>query len=291
MKKVVLTFVKTLFIIAAGFSQCNNCYDNSNVIQNNSNGTFTATSAQAYYWEIENCEGTASIIGSNINQTVSVNCIISGSVKVKVTRFVNGNCIEACEIINCSVGSNVSCPKNATIDIAVEPNDNGHCTGAIAYLNNVNNNEISTVNWSWTMGPNSGGGTTTGFSHQWVMSFPPGNWTNYYLDVYAEIVLIDGTVCRKKWGKVQLDCGNVSNPKIENTSFSISPNPSKENIIINSDDDISKVVIKNINGRVIKEVEYNANQKIDLSKNKNGIYFITVIFKNGKIDTKKLIKQ
>lgn len=83
-------------------AQCLDCSDDANVITYNGNGTFTASTAQAYFWEI--CEGDATIVGSNTLRTITVNCNSTGPFKVKVTRFTNGNCIESCEAYRCSNG-------------------------------------------------------------------------------------------------------------------------------------------------------------------------------------------
>lgn len=93
-----------LFVLLIGNlsnAQCTNCTDPSNIITQNPNGDFQAVTAQAYFWEI--CEGNTSIVDSNTGQTISVSCS-DDNFKIKVTRFVNGECIEACESYTCGTG-------------------------------------------------------------------------------------------------------------------------------------------------------------------------------------------
>jgi len=95
-------FLSIIFIAAniLAQGQCSTCADNSNYITNNGNETFTASIAQGYYWEI--CEGNASISGSNTNRTITVSNNGGDTYKLKVSRFNNGECFDACEIVSCS---------------------------------------------------------------------------------------------------------------------------------------------------------------------------------------------
>ena len=91
--KKLFFLLSLLFFSLLSHSQCTDCNDSANNITYSGNGIFTSSDAQAYFWEI--CEGNAFINGSNTGQTVKVSC--RTKFKIKVTRFVNGNCIESCE--------------------------------------------------------------------------------------------------------------------------------------------------------------------------------------------------
>ncbi|MCP4970963.1 MAG: hypothetical protein GY932_10255, partial [Arcobacter sp.] len=86
--------------------ECTTCNDPKNNIQDNGNNTFTATYAQAYFWQI--CSGLATIDGSNTDQDVAVIGTVGNSFKIKLTRFINGKCYEYCE--ESSIIDDIDCP-------------------------------------------------------------------------------------------------------------------------------------------------------------------------------------
>jgi len=102
------------------------CPDPTNWIINNCDGTFTANTAQGYYWEI--FEGNASIVGSNTNQTVQVSISgILGNFKISVSHFTNGECYDACEtLINFQPAQGCTDPNACNFDPTV-CSDNGSC--------------------------------------------------------------------------------------------------------------------------------------------------------------------
>ncbi len=299
-KKTLFTFLGLLTVMTSiGYSQCLNCKDFSNTIIDNGNGTYTALNAQAYFWEVENCDGSAAIVGSNTNQTIDLNPIQSGQVKVIVTRFVNGNCLEACKTITCNTGTiGLSCPENVAIKISTEGQADGDCTGSLAVLDNVNADDISHVNWSWWLGPRVGGsnGTIVNGSVSAYISYPMDNWTGYRLVVSAEIVLNDGTICNSISEFSELDCGPVGIAARANTysnnNFSIYPNPVNSVLNLkNLTQKVSVVLIKTSTGKLLKRIENLENDEIEMSNFKNGLYFISVLYENGETQTNKIILE
>ncbi|WP_412561561.1 T9SS type A sorting domain-containing protein [Winogradskyella sp. MIT101101] len=131
------------------YAQCSNCSDPSNVISEISDNVFEATSAQAYFWEI--CEGNATIQGSNTSQTVNVSCS-SGTFKIKVTRFINGNCIEACETYTCGGGNSCDDYWVAILDEYIDGTQSG---SDYVYLM-ANGNYPSGATYTWTTTRQSG---------------------------------------------------------------------------------------------------------------------------------------
>lgn len=101
----------------------------------------------------------------------------------------------------------------------------------------------------------------------------------------------------------QLNLSNVSNEdekSIElnnlNTTVTLFPNPTKGNITIKADNIINRVIIKDIDGKVvtidsINQLETGLNQiEVDLSDLINGIYFIQTIIGNQS-STYKVVKS
>lgn len=85
----------------------------------------------------------------------------------------------------------------------------------------------------------------------------------------------------------------VINPTVgisENSiSFSMYPNPTNGNLIINSNE-TGEVSIQNINGQILSNVAFNGTVSLDLSNAPAGIYFATLTSANGK-STQKIVKH
>ena len=76
--------------------------------------------------------------------------------------------------------------------------------------------------------------------------------------------------------------------------FAIVPNPSSSLIeIIMKDAQFNKVSISTIDGKVVdeKQMERTYKTQMDVSRYANGIYIINVTAEDGKLYTKKLIKN
>ncbi len=281
-----------LFILVLGTtsygqpsSGCGLCSDPNNNINYTGNGNFTASYAQAYYWEV--CNGNATIDGSNTGQTVSVDCI--GSYTIKVTRFVNGNCVESCEFRTCSGGGGgSSCPSSNDI-FYINEGGGGLCTTGLASISGLSN--VNYVNWTWALAGYSGtinnAGTTT------PIYYPSGNWTNYYIAICAQVVFNDGTVCDFECKSFLLDCGVGPGNPGPSRSGSLYPNPAKNTFNVKGQEgvDIEEIKIINAQGAIVKTIKSNFNDEIDISDQKNGIYFISLKFDDGTSEIKKLVVE
>jgi len=260
------------------------CNNSSNNITNLFGSTFAATNAQAYYWEI--CTGNATISGSNTNQNVEVNA--SGGYTLKVTRFVNGNCMESCKVITGTIGpgggGSTTCPTSSNVAFSNE-GAGGLCTTGLAYLNGVSN--VNYVNWTWALGPHTGSvnnaGTVT------PIYYPSGNWNNYYIVLCADVYFNDGTVCTQVCKSFLLDCGK---PGIGGASRTASPypNPTEDIFQIKNDSEkeLSSVLITDAMGSPVKSLKSNLDQEIDLSAEKEGIYLLRMEYTDGTSETKVL---
>ena len=280
------------------YGQCQNCIDASNSISYNGDGTFSATSAQAYYWEI--CEGNAYITGPNTNKQVTVTCGW-GAFKLNLVRFVNGSCIEACETFICEngmigeggsgnegggdMGSSGDCPSVKDIIFSNEAG-NGLCATGMAAIENLDN--IKSIKWTWALAGHSGTVVTTRNTASFY--YPPANWTNYYMAVCAEVTLENGTDCIKKCNSFLLDCGGNGGNNAKSIMY---PNPAKTQLTIQSNDQnsqIARVNIHNSYGILIQSIDNpDMENPIHLLEKGNGIYFVTVHFGDGSTESKKLV--
>ena len=82
---------------------------------------------------------------------------------------------------------------------------------------------------------------------------------------------------------------NISESAVQ--QFTITPNPSKDHIIINGNN-IKTLKLIDINGRVVKIINPVSNcTSININGISNGLYFIQAKYTNGSIQTEKLIKE
>ncbi|SMC32045.1 T9SS type A sorting domain-containing protein [Moheibacter sediminis] len=104
------------------------------------------------------------------------------------------------------------------------------------------------------------------------------------LDLYKETGLLNIT------GIVSVH-DLLSNVEFENQGeIKIYPNPVKENLHLETSAQIEKIELFNIIGQKLKE--FNLNSKtLNLSKESKGIYILKIQMKNGKVETKKIIKN
>lgn len=79
----------------------------------------------------------------------------------------------------------------------------------------------------------------------------------------------------------------------QNTSESITifPNPVDKDLKFNTNaPNISKVIITDLNGRVIKNYDNIATNSLDVSDMPHGVYIIQIKFKNQEVQNSKFIK-
>ncbi len=77
----------------------------------------------------------------------------------------------------------------------------------------------------------------------------------------------------------------------EEKIVSIYPNPVQDRLQISSEQIISQVIIRNLVGQIVKNIDVNSNEtSLDLSQISAGNYFITLKLIDGKFTTRKIIK-
>lgn len=106
----------------------------------------------------------------------------------------------------------------------------------------------------------------------------------HLVELYAETDLqyITGIVNKQDF------LGNVE--VYNQGEIKIYPNPVKENLYIDTDSQIEKIELFNIIGQKLKE--FGASTKtLNLSNEAKGIYILKIQLKNGKTETKKIIKN
>nr|WP_262901776.1 T9SS type A sorting domain-containing protein [Chryseobacterium lathyri] len=79
----------------------------------------------------------------------------------------------------------------------------------------------------------------------------------------------------------------TANTAKDTSAFSFE-NPVKKNLVYSSKEKVLKIEIYSVDGRLIKTIKENNSTVSDLSK---GVYVAKVSFENGKIISRKLIKD
>lgn len=323
-KHAILLLVLCISSISYGLPNdptigCPNCDNNNNEIIDNGNHEYSATSAQAYYWEICNDGGASSIVaeitGINTDQNVTVNVLDTGDYTIRLTRFVNGVCEESCLTYVDTVGPPVfprdtitpgdpdipltGCPTSNNINFYNE-GGSGTCATGIAFVSGIS--DIIHIDWSWAIGPYSGTMTSTGNSTP--VYYPSSNWNNHYMVICAEVTTNDGTIiaCPEVCKSFMMDCGTGlgdpiggggpgGGPGSGGDESIIFPNPSKDgtfSIEALGDKRIKEVVITNGQGTPVKVISKEIKSTIDLSRERNGLYFVKILFEDGKTEVQQL---
>ncbi|MBE9469309.1 MAG: T9SS type A sorting domain-containing protein [Bacteroidetes bacterium] len=130
----------------------------------------------------------------------------------------------------------------------------------------------------------------------------PGKWYDYFAgdsigvnDPHGLIKLEAGEY--KIYTTKKLTAPNVVTRinSISNGSklFQIYPNPTTNSLHLNNDKEINRIVIHNIIGSQVKEVNDINSQLIDINVSdfQSGLYFVSVYDKSGKVKTRKFTKK
>jgi len=122
--------------------------------------------------------------------------------------------------------------------------------------------------------------------------------TDYY-------VLVDGAVVKDAAGNVSAAVTDVAawtfktgpefvteivDPINNSLEFKVYPNPFVDFVTVSNASELTKVVVSNIAGQVVKEV-VNPENTIQLNELRSGVYFISLYQENAVIKTAKIVKR
>lgn len=297
-------FFSTIYL-STNAQSCTSCTDSSKSITNNNNNTFTAASAQAYYWEI--CSGNATIIGSNTSKTVTVNCSGKGN-KIRLIRFQNGNCYESCKIFSCGIGTpgGTTCSGNIrSIWCSSYNGTGGYNTMINSNANTTNpfsNTASVTVKWNpnYFNGLQLAGGNyllSAGESRiipsQFAINASNNSPSGFYVPMIIKYKdLTTGEECTVNLNPlVSGDCSGAP-MRTQQPKIKIHPNPNNSGHKINFNGvdlkSIKSIEVFNNRGENVTKINKPNSKSINSKKLDKGLYFIKFNLKNETI-TKKLI--
>lgn len=315
MKKLFLFILLLAQVVVTEINaQCANCVNDGSIEYPGDNVFIATVDAQAYYWEI--CEGTATIGGSNTQASVLINCNGDGNSKLRLTRFVDGECIESCIEFACVRGDceliideeECNCfGMNETCLHIMEEGSNKVCETLFASIEE----HCLPDCWEridWEIRHN-------GVPPQVFMdetphityAIPPETPNNIIIVVTATITLSTGEVCTLM-GAVEVECGpdpggqgggQRHQPVLDGNAKSnkdviIYPNPVEMGKTLSLPAqqliDVQSVEILNFKGQLMQSLIPNGK---DISINANwtaGIYFLRLQKEDG-VMTRKFIIQ
>ncbi|WP_299443043.1 T9SS type A sorting domain-containing protein [uncultured Aquimarina sp.] len=165
----------------------------------------------------------------------------------------------------------------------------GLCTTGQASLSGINNSLVDQVDWTWALGGHSGTGASTGTTSP--IYYPSGDWTNYYISICATVTYTDGSTCTKVCKSFLLDCGDGVGDPIGRTS--VYPNPTNDlfSLETNSKLKVQRVVIKDLQGTIVKSVIQKTYDNIQLAGERKGIYIVEITYEDGSLERKKVVLQ
>ncbi|MBN2167580.1 MAG: T9SS type A sorting domain-containing protein, partial [Marinilabiliaceae bacterium] len=79
--------------------------------------------------------------------------------------------------------------------------------------------------------------------------------------------------------------------KIESDLVNIYPNPFRNSITIKSESEIESVVIYDLSGKTLINNQLAKQNTINTNSLSKGVYLIEIKMRNGKINTKKIVKK
>ena len=121
--------------------------------------------------------------------------------------------------------------------------------------------------------------------------------TNYYVLVDAGVVkdlagnAFAGVTASTTWTfKTGADWKTPVVPEISDSQFKVYPNPFVDYVTVSNASELSKVVVSNIAGQIVKEV-VAPESTIQLNELRSGVYFITLYQDGAVIKTVKILKR
>ena len=121
--------------------------------------------------------------------------------------------------------------------------------------------------------------------------------TNYYVLVDKGVVKdltgndFAGVTASTTWTfKTGADWATPVVPEISDSQFKVYPNPFVDYVTVSNASELSKVVVSNIAGQIVKEV-VNPESTIQLNELRSGVYFISLYQDGAVLKTVKLLKR
>lgn len=88
------------------------------------------------------------------------------------------------------------------------------------------------------------------------------------------------------------ECASLGTDDLVKSDFNFYPNPVKNTLTINAENNITSVAIYNMAGQIVQNQKLNSsNSTFNLSNLSTGIYLVKAVLENGQIETFKIVKK
>lgn len=238
------------FSVTSGSAQCTDCYD----------------------WDI--VSGSASITGSDQNNTFTITPTAAGSVQVCVNYITESGCVNCCKTVTAEPACNI-----ASVNFAF--------------------NKVSPNSYWLAASPNN-----ASYTYSWTVTYSDGTVLNYTgLNVY------NVEVCHNDFGLVSITltvtsagCPGGKSKTVNYNQFpdncsgrraGVSPNPVHDMLHLQLDDPIDyTVTLHDTNGNLLKTFTRKDGKHLNISDLKKGIYIVRITDGERKeISTDKIVKE
>jgi len=281
MKRITTFFTLmalALFFANSTFAQCSIAGSSSIPLGQNRTYSVTTQSGASYFWSTT---GGLSIVGSNTSSSVTVQGNSNGV--LYVTRFRSGSA-PCCQSRSISVAN--GCPTSASINRFVECLGNQAIVDLSANVTPSGTAGAATYSWTKLSGPgNFIGGTTSQFATLLVPD-------NSSVRVRLTVTCLGNTITRELTIRIP-DCGGI----ILRQLSKISPNPASSSVKVelpNSSTQVRNYEIEVINklGEVVMRKKMLSSQSdLDITKLKEGMYFVRTKLGGKVIGSTRLLKK
>ncbi|MEM7187475.1 MAG: T9SS type A sorting domain-containing protein [Bacteroidota bacterium] len=272
--------------------QCTTCTDPKDYITDNGDNTFTADSAQAYYWQV--CNGQATIVGSNTGQTVTIQGTTGSTFSLKVIRFKNGSCIEACETgsvqMECNfdpeLGGKIFCngpgqSGNGNVKLDMDPNELQDIS-QVTYYYDISNNypgfEFSNGGTNITATGTANNGYSVNFSFD-------SNCQTISTFVFDLLIQFNNGCPNEWYDNISVDLSTFA-------PIGIYPNPAGQVNEVNFDGmdyhNVDRIEIRTLQGDRVRSFQ-PAGQSFSIDGLSKGIYIVQFATTGGNNIAKKLV--
>lgn len=193
-------------------------------------------------------------------------------------------------------------PYNAElhfIRLRVSPNffNTQVCNGLSGHNLTISNTEINVFEFELLLGGTCSNSQNTVFEDQYYNDFLEYQFLDRtYSYTIEEVGSEKALILTNSYGdKAFYTNIYLAVNSFNNKTFSIYPNPSKDRLILSSNENngILKIKIYNIEGKLLsnKSLKFEDKISIDVSNLSSGMYFLNIKDENGQIEVKKFIKE
>lgn len=292
--------------VASWSSDINNpSYFSENIpeVEGQSNVKFkwNYTGSWGYYWDVDDIELSGVVSNPKtltINKSGSGNVFVNGNAYTNSISFSQGTVVEiqadpdAGWVFNGWSGDLVSSNTSETITLDTDMEVTATFTQLPEYTLSISVEGNGTVEVDGA--PYQSPITTAQGTMFSLMAIPDDGWEFYGWSNSLTSSQQNESIELNSNKSVKATFTSVSNVELNKLAdIKIFPNPFTSEINIKNAESVSSIVITNLVGQQLKQVNFSANESFTIQTNElgQGVYFIILKSVNGEKEVRKLVKQ